>query len=125
MLRLTMDWNDNERNMIGFLSAKMVQVDREMGAREIVAPSLACRYDVTTYRNTHLQSRTIMGANPRELSREQVAAALADVESIRAGCFDVSTESFGQPDSDDSRADASRTADAIVERYVKRPGLLA
>jgi hypothetical protein len=43
---MTIDWNDNERNMIGFLSAKMAQVGREMGAREVVAPPLPRRYDV-------------------------------------------------------------------------------
>ena len=101
----------------------MAQVGREMGAREVVAPPLPRRYDVNTYKSTHMQGGTIMGSNPGELGGEHVAAALADVESLRAGRFDVSTERSGNPTLT-ILAQTLRTADAIVGRYVKRPGLL-
>ena len=61
---MTIDWNDNERNMMGFMSAKMVQVGHEMGAREVVATPMPRHYDVNAYKSTHLQGGTIMGANP-------------------------------------------------------------
>jgi gluconate 2-dehydrogenase alpha chain len=132
VLRLTTDWNDNERNMIGFLFAKMVAAGPGNGpgnggppdrARQIVPPSLACRYDVTTYRNTHLQGRDY-GANPgnsvvnRWLQHWQMS-----------NLFVLSASTFPQNPSGNPTltilAQTLRTADAIVERYVKRPGLLA
>jgi hypothetical protein len=52
-----------------------------------------------------------------------VAAELADVEPVRDGCIENSAESGGESDADDSQP--MRTADAIIDRYLKHPGLLA
>jgi gluconate 2-dehydrogenase alpha chain len=124
LLRMTMDWNDNERNMIGFLSAKMAQVGREMGAREVVAPPLPRRYDVNTYRSTHLQGGTIMGADP---GNSVVNAWLQHWRM--SSLFVLGASTFPQNPSGNPTltilAQTLRTADAIVDRYLKRPGLLA
>ena len=64
LLRMTMDWNDNEHNMVNFMMAKVAQMGRAMGAREVLTTPLARRYDVNVYKSTHLQGGTIMGANP-------------------------------------------------------------
>jgi gluconate 2-dehydrogenase alpha chain len=124
LLRMTMDWNDNERNMIGFLSAKMAQLGRQMGAREIAAAPLPRRYDVNTYKSTHLQGGTIMGANP---GNSVVNVWLQHWQM--SNLFVLGASTFPQNPSGNPTltilAQTLRTADAIVNRYLKRPGLLA
>jgi gluconate 2-dehydrogenase alpha chain len=124
LLRMTMDWNDNERNMIAFVSAKMAQIGREMGAREMVTPPLPRRYDVNTYKSTHLQGGTIMGPNP---GNSVVNPWLQHWQM--SNLFVLGASTFPQNASGNPTltilAQTLRTADAIVDRYLKHPGLLA
>jgi gluconate 2-dehydrogenase alpha chain len=123
LLRMTMDWNDNERNIISFISAKMAQVGRVMGAREVVAPPLPRRYDVNTYRSTHLQGGTIMGAKP---GNSVVNTWLQHWQM--SNLFVLGASTFPQNPSGNPTltilAQTLRTADAIIDRYLKRPGVL-
>ena len=123
LLRMTMDWNDNERNIISFISAKMAQVGRVMGAREVVAPPLPRRYDVNTYRSTHLQGGTIMGAKP---GNSVVNTWLQHWQM--SNLFVLGASTFPQNPSGNPTltilAQTLRTADAISDRYLKRPGVL-
>jgi gluconate 2-dehydrogenase alpha chain len=124
LLRMTMDWNDNERNLLRFMVEKMERVGRVMGAREVVTSQLPQRYDVNTYKSTHLQGGTIMGANPGTsvlnpwLQHWQVS-----------NLFILGASSFPQNPSGNPTltilAQTLRTADAIVHRFLKRPGPLA
>ncbi len=124
LLRMTMDWNDNERNMIGFLTAKMAELARAMGAREVASPPLPRHYDVNTYRSTHLQGGTIMGASP---GNSVVNTWLQHWQMTNLFVLGAST--FPQNASGNPTltilAQTLRTADAIVGRYLKRPGMLA
>ncbi len=124
LLRMTMDWNDNERNMIAFMSAKMAEVGREMGAREVTSTPLPRRYDVNTYKSTHLQGGTIQGANP---GNSVVNTWLQHWQM--PNLFVLGASTFPQNASGNPTltilAQTLRTADAIVDRYLKRPGPLA
>jgi gluconate 2-dehydrogenase alpha chain len=124
LLRMTMDWNDNERNMIDFLSAKMARVGGEMGAREVVATPMARHYDVNTYKTTHLQGGTIMGTNP---GNSVVNPWLQHWQM--PNLFVLGASTFPQNASGNPTltilAQTLRTADAIVDRYLRDPGPLA
>jgi gluconate 2-dehydrogenase alpha chain len=124
LLRMTMDWNDNERNMIDFLSAKMARVGGEMGAREVVATPMARHYDVNTYKTTHLQGGTIMGTNP---GNSVVNPWLQHWQM--PNLFVLGASTFPQNASGNTTltilAQTLRTADAIVDRYLRDPGPLA
>ena len=124
LLRMTMDWNDNERNMINFLSTKLAQVGREMGAREVAITPLPRRYDVNTYKSTHLQGGTIMGANP---GNSVLNSWLQHWQM--SNLFVLGASAFPQNPSGNPTltilAQTLRTADAIIDRYLKRPGVLA
>ena len=124
LLRLTMDWNDNELNMLKFVSAKVAEIGRAMGAREVTVGQLPRHYDVNTYKSTHLQGGTIMGANAGNsvlnpwLQHWQMS-----------NLFVLGASSFPQNASGNPTltilAQTLRTADAMVGRYLKRPGPLA
>jgi gluconate 2-dehydrogenase alpha chain len=124
LLRMTMDWNDNERNLMAYMLAKASQIGRAMGAREVATAKFAQRYDVNSYKTTHLQGGAIMGDNPgdsvvnRWLQHWQMS-----------NLFLIGASSFPQNPSGNPTltilAQTLRTADAIVNRYVKHPELLA
>jgi len=123
LLRMTIDWNDNERNLLRFVIGKAELIGRAMGAREVATSQLPRRYDVNTYRSSHIQGGTIMGSNPDNsvlnpwLQHWQVS-----------NLFVLGASSFPQNPSGNPTltilAQTIRTADAIINRYLKRPGPL-
>src|SRR5579871_1663780 len=123
LLRLTLDWRDNERRMAEFLTAKAVEIARAMGARQTIPFAGLKHYDGTRYQGTHLQGGAIMGASPER------SAVNTHMQSWRMpNLFVLGASAFPQNPSGNPTLTAValtyRAADAIVERYVKRPQLL-
>jgi gluconate 2-dehydrogenase alpha chain len=124
LLRLTIDWQENERETAKFMTAKAVEIAHAMGARDINAFPGYDRYDVRRYQSTHVQGGTIMAASPEHgvvnpyLQHWQVP-----------NLFVLGGSTFPNQASANPTATilalTYRTADAIVERYLKNPGLLA
>ncbi len=54
---MTINWRENERKMVEFMNAKMVEIGRAMGAKEVNPFPGYSNYDVTRY-----QSRTSRAA---------------------------------------------------------------
>ena len=123
LLRLTLDWRDNERQMCDFMTAKAVEIARAMGARQITPFPGLRHYDATRYQGTHLQGGTIMGGNP---DRSVVNSYLQHWQV--PNLFVLGASAFPQNPSGNPTltavALAYKTADAVAERYLKRPGTL-
>ncbi|MCC6586572.1 MAG: GMC family oxidoreductase [Bryobacterales bacterium] len=64
LIRMTIDWTDNERQMALWMSKKAVEIARVMGAKEITAFPGYKRYDASRYQSTHIQGGAIMGTSP-------------------------------------------------------------
>jgi gluconate 2-dehydrogenase alpha chain len=124
LVRMTIDWNDNDRKLVEFMMAKMAVVGRAMGTREVAVGTPPQRYDVTTYRSSHLQGGTIMGATPEH---SVLNPWLQQWQT--PNLFVLGASSFPQNPSGNPTltvlAQTLRTADAIVGRYLMRPGPLA
>lgn len=124
LLRLTIDWQDNERKTAEFITGKAVEIARAMGAKEINPfPGLE-HYDVRRYQSTHVQGGTIMAASP---DRGVVNPYLQHWQM--PNLFILGGSTFPNQGSANPTptilALTYRAADAIVERYLKKPGLLA
>ncbi len=124
LIRMTIDWTGNDRNLVSFMSAKMAELGRAMGAREVASGGPPRRYDVTTYRSSHLQGGTIMGASPHN------SVLNPWLQHWQApNLFVLGASAFPQNPSGNPTltvlAQTLRTADAIVGRYMKHPALLA
>ena len=82
------------------------------------------RYDVTTYRSSHLQGGTIMGSSP-ETSVLNPWGQCWGMPNL----FVLGASAFPQNPSGNPTltvlALTMRTVDALVGRYLKRPGALA
>jgi gluconate 2-dehydrogenase alpha chain len=121
--RMTIDWHDNDRNLVAYMMDKLVPLARAMGAKEIARAGLT-RYDATTYRSSHLQGGTIMGASP------ETSVLNSWLQHWQmSNLFVLGASSFPQNPSGNPTltvlAQTMRTADAMVARYFKRPGPLA
>ena len=122
LLRLTISWNDNDRNLIRHVAAKMSEVARAAGASEVSVSPLSA-YDVMSYKSTHIQGGTIMGASPANsvlnpwLQHWQMP-----------NLFVLGGSSFPQNPSGNPTltilAQTLRTADALIGRYLRQPGPL-
>ena len=64
VLRMTINWRDNERKIVEFMNSKMVEIARAMGAKDVNPFPGYGEYDVTRYQSTHIQGGTIMAASP-------------------------------------------------------------
>jgi gluconate 2-dehydrogenase alpha chain len=124
LLRLTLDWRDNERKMAEFATAKGVELARAMGAKEILPFPGLRNYDATRYQSTHIQGGTIMGSSP---DHSVVNPFLQHWQF--SNLFILGGSTFPQNASANPTptilALTYRTADAIVDRYLKQPGPLA
>jgi gluconate 2-dehydrogenase alpha chain len=124
LLRLTLDWRDNERNMATFATTKAVELARAMNAKEINAFPGLRSYDSTRYQSTHVQGGTIMGSSPEH---SVVTPYLQHWQM--PNLFILGGSTFPQNASANPTptllAFVYRTADAIVNRYLKSPGPLA
>ena len=124
LLRLTLDWRENERKMVAFATAKMVEIGRAMGAKEVTPGPELGHYDTRRYQSTHVQGGTIMGASP---DRSVVNPYLQHWQF--SNLFILGGSTFPQNPATHPTltilAQTIRTADAIVQRYLKKPGTLA
>jgi len=124
LLRLTLDWRDNERRLVEFGTAKAIEIGRAMGAKEI-APFPGLRsYDATRYQTSHIQGGAIMGSSP-DLSVVNPYLQHWQISNL----FILGASSFPQNSTSNPTptilALTYRTADAIVDRYLKNPAALA
>jgi gluconate 2-dehydrogenase alpha chain len=124
LLRLTLDWRDNERKMAEFATSKGVEMARAMGAKEILPFPGLRNYDATRYQSTHVQGGTIMGSSP---DHSVVNPFLQHWQF--SNLFILGGSTFPQNAAANPTptilALTYRTADAIVERYLKNAGPLA
>jgi gluconate 2-dehydrogenase alpha chain len=123
LLRLTLDWTDHERRMARFGAGKAAEILQAMGAREVRAFGALGRYDTRRYQSTHVQGGTILGTSP-ENSVVNTYGQHWDAENL----FVLGGSTFPQAGAANPTptllALALRTADGVVQHYLKSPGML-
>ena len=65
LMRMTMDFPDNEIKMSAFLTDKYAEIIKQMGAKQVVKQPRKGPYDMTDYQTSHLCGGAIMGDNPK------------------------------------------------------------
>jgi gluconate 2-dehydrogenase alpha chain len=124
LLRLTLNWHENEKKMVDFGMAKASEIVRAAGASEVSRSPALGIYDSRRYQSTHLQGGTIMGASPEH---SVVNPFLQQWQTPNLFVLGGSTFPQGPsaPPTLTILAQTIRTADAIIGRYLKDPGPLA
>ena len=106
------------------MTAKAVEIARAMGAKEVAPFSGLRSYDATRYQSTHVQGGAIMGSSPERsvvnpyLQHWQVSNLFV----LGASAFPQNASANPTPT---ILALTYRTADAVVDRYLRSPEALA
>jgi gluconate 2-dehydrogenase alpha chain len=125
LLRLTLDWTDHERRQAAMASKVQQTLGKAMGGRVGGAVrGIGAHYNVTDYQSTHVQGGAIMGASP-ETSVVNSWCQHWNMSNL----FVVGGSAFPQNASVNPTltvmAVMYRAVDALIDRYLKRPGALA
>ena len=124
LIRFTLNWRENERKMVEYFIPKAVEIARAMGATEMVPFTGLRKYDTRYYQSTHIQGGTIMGSSPEN---SVVNPFLQHWQA--PNLFVLGGSTFPQNPAVNPTltilASTLRTADAVVDRYLKKPGALA
>lgn len=124
LLRMTMDWTDHERLQVAQANKIAERIAKQIGGMHIRSRTAPERYTVLSYQSSHIQGGTIMGTSP-ETSVLNPWLQHWQMPNL----FVLGASAYPQNASANPTLTALaltyRTADAIVNRYLKRPGALA
>jgi len=124
LLRMTFDWNQNDRNMARFIEQRAVDIGKKMGAKHVQTFNSAAKswspYDENS---NHTQGGMIMGEDPRTSAVNTYLQSWDAHNVFVVGASAFPTNAGYNPTSTVG-ALAIRTARAIHEKYQHNPGSL-
>ncbi len=123
MLRMTIDFHDNELKAAAFMTDKYAEIVKAMGAEKVEKHPRKGPYDVTTYQTTHLNGGAIMGADPKTSAVNRYLQSW-DVPNLFVQGASAFPQNAGYNPTDTLCALAFWSAKAIREQYLKSPGAL-
>jgi gluconate 2-dehydrogenase alpha chain len=102
----------------------MVEIAGAMGAKDVNPFPGYGEYDITRYQTTHIQGGTIMTASPDRgvVNLYQQHWDISNLFVIGASTFPNRSAANPTPT---ILALTDRTAEAILDKYLKKPGMLA
>jgi gluconate 2-dehydrogenase alpha chain len=122
-MRLTFDWGAHEHKYSDFAAQKVEMLAKAFNPKSYVINKVSDHYNVVPYQSTHNTGGAVMGTDP-STSAVNGYQQVWDVPNV----FSIGASSFPQNASYNPTgtvgALAYRTADALVKRYIKNPGLL-
>jgi gluconate 2-dehydrogenase alpha chain len=125
LLRMTYDWQDNERRMSAWITGRMKQIAEAVGfARLGVSEPVKARYSIVPYQSTHNVGGAVMGADPATSAVNKYLQSW-DVSNV----FVIGGSAFPQNSASAPTctigALACWAADSIKDRYLQQPGAMA
>jgi gluconate 2-dehydrogenase alpha chain len=123
LVRITMDFHENELKQNRFLTDRFAEIFKAMGAQQMEKQYRLAPYDVTDYQTTHLCGGAIMGTDPKTsaVNRYLQSWDVSNLFVIGANAF---PQNAGYNPTDTVAALAFWAAEAIRTRYLPSPGPL-
>jgi gluconate 2-dehydrogenase alpha chain len=123
LLRLTYNFPENDRKVIGFVDQKAADIARRMNPTSMSGPGTVGDYSIVPYQSTHNTGGAIMGATPRDsaLNRYLQSWDVPNVFVVGANAF---PHNSAYNPTGPVGALAYWSAEAIVSKYLKSPGPL-
>jgi gluconate 2-dehydrogenase alpha chain len=123
LVRITLDFHDNEIKMSNFLLDKYADILHAMGAKQVVKHPRKAPYDVTAYQTSHLNGGAIMGDNPGNSALNKYLQSW-DVPNLFVMGASAYPQNAGYNPTGTVGALAFWAAAAIRSQYLKNPGPL-
>jgi gluconate 2-dehydrogenase alpha chain len=123
LMRMTIDFHDNEIKQNRFLTDKFAEIIKAMGANQVAKQYRTAPYDITQYQTTHLNGGAIMGSDPKTsvVNRYLQSWDVPNLFVLGASAF---PQNAGYNPTDTVGALAFWAAAAIRDQYLKKPGAL-
>lgn len=124
LLRVTFDYNDNDRRSAKFIEEKSVEIGNAMGADLVIGTNSASgAYSPYNFASDHTIGGAVMGTDPKTsvLNRYQQCWDTHNVFVLGASSF---PNNAGYNPTGTIGALSLWTAKAIIEQYLKNPGPL-
>ena len=124
LMRMTFDWGKHERNYSKWLLGKFDTMAKAFKPTSYFLTQLSEHNSVVPYQSTHNTGGAIMGTDPSSSAVNSYMQVwdVPNVFSMGASAF---PQNAGYNPTGTVGALAYRTANAVVSRYIKSPGLLA
>jgi gluconate 2-dehydrogenase alpha chain len=123
LMRMTIDFHDNEIKMSAYLTDKYAEILQKMGASQVVKQPRKGPYDVTAYQTSHLCGGAIMGDNPGDSALNRYLQSW-DVPNLFVMGASAFPQNAGYNPTGTVGALAFWAASAIRSQYLKNPGPL-
>jgi gluconate 2-dehydrogenase alpha chain len=123
LMRMTIDFHDNELKAAAYLTDKLDEIVKAMGAQKTNKKPRKGPYDITTYQTTHLNGGAIMGADPKTSALNRYLQSW-DVPNLFVMGASAFPQNAGYNPTGTVGALAFWSAKAIREQYLKNPGPL-
>ena len=123
LMRMTIDFHDNELKAAAYLTDKYAEIVKAMGAKIVEKEPRKGPYDVTKYQTTHLNGGAIMGADPKTSALNRYLQSW-DVPNLFVMGASAFPQNAGYNPTGTVGALAFWAAKAIREQYLKKPGPL-
>ena len=123
LVRMTIDFHDNELKMSAWLTDKYAEIVKQMGAKQVVKKPRKGPYDVTQYQTSHLNGGAIMGDNPGNSALNRYLQSW-DVPNLFVQGATAFPQNAGYNPTGTVGALAFWSAAAIRSQYLKNPGPL-
>ncbi|HLH48259.1 MAG TPA: GMC family oxidoreductase [Roseiarcus sp.] len=123
LLRMTIDFHDNELKQNKFLTDKFAEIIQAMGAKQVVKEYRKGPYDITKYQTTHLCGGAIMGTDPTTSALNRYLQSW-DVPNLFVMGATAFPQNAGYNPTGTLAALAFWSAEAIRDKYLKNPGPL-
>jgi gluconate 2-dehydrogenase alpha chain len=123
LMRMTIDFHENELKAAEFMTDKYAEIVRAMGASIIDKKPRKGPYDITVYQTTHVNGGAIMGSDPKTsaLNRYLQSWDVPNLFVLGASAF---PQNAGYNPTATVAALALWAAAAIRNQYLKNPGPL-
>jgi len=123
LMRITMDFHDNEIKQNAFLTDRFAEIIKAMGANQVAKVYRKAPYDATQYQTTHVCGGAIMGAD-RPTSAVNRYLQCWDVPNLFVTGASAYPQNAGYNPTGTLCALAYWSAAAIRNQYLKNPGPL-
>ena len=120
LMRMTIDFHDNEIKQNRFLTDKFAEIIQAMGARQVDRQYRTAPYDITQYQTTHLNGGAIMGSNPKTSALNHYLQSW-DVPNLFVLGASAFPQNAGYNPTGTVAALAYWSAAAIRSQYLKSP----
>ncbi|MBV8910989.1 MAG: GMC family oxidoreductase, partial [Gammaproteobacteria bacterium] len=123
LVRITLDFHENDLRQNAFLTDKFAEIFHAMGAKQVQKEPRKPPYDITKYQTTHLCGGAVMGNDPKTSALNRYLQSW-DVPNLFVMGASAFPQNAGYNPTGTVAALAYWSAAAIRERYLKSPGPL-